>query len=380
MAADTDDSDARATFEDVDWDALDTGPTDLPARTIAQAGVLLAWLAAVVYDYLVIPGRPIVPGWALDAVDWLFVLVLIAAFFNVVVPLYTNARMTAYYWRQFRKNPAAVASLAFLIVMFAVGLIGPLLFEPPSLSFGDAYRPPVGLTAEPRGEPVTGTWEHPLGTDHNGRDMLKLVVFGMRVSMEVGLISMVVAITLGTVVGTTAANFGGTVDELLMRYVDLQQSFPAFILLLLLIYLYGSELILIILLYGFLSWESTARLVRSEALQRSEEAYVRAAEAAGASRAWVIRRHLIPNVSSTVITAATLSIPLFILGEASLSFLGFSDPNVFSWGKVIAGGRDDLRTAPWIATIPGLFLFCTVLAFNFVGDALRDAIDPRQEH
>jgi peptide/nickel transport system permease protein len=164
-----------------------------------------------------------------------------------------------------------------------------------------------------------------------------------------------------------------------MRYVDLQQTFPVFILLVLLTYLYGASLLLIILLYGVFGWEGTARLVRSEALQRREEAYIRAAESAGASRLWLIRRHLIPNVSSTVITAATLSIPVFILGEASLSFLGFGDPETFSWGRTINAGRSDLDSAWWISTIPGFVLFLTILAFNFVGDALRDATDPRSE-
>jgi len=218
---------------------------------------------------------------------------------------------------------------------------------------------------------------YPLGTDAQGRPLGHLVVYGMRVSMEVGLVSAALAITIGTVVGATAAHFGGAVDEVLMRYVDLQQTFPVFVLLLLLVYLYGPSLLIVVGLYGLFGWEGTGRLVRSEALQRSQEAYVRAAEAAGAGRWWIVRRHLIPNVSSTVITAATLSIPVFILGEATLAFLGFSDPQVFSWGRTIAAGRGDLATAPWISTLPGLFLFLTVLAFNFVGDALRDAIDPR---
>jgi ABC-type dipeptide/oligopeptide/nickel transport systems, permease components len=223
------------------------------------------------------------------------------------------------------------------------------------------------------------SWEHALGTDAQGRQLWHLIVYGMRVSFEVGLIAMTLAITIGTIVGSVAAYFGGYVDEILMRYVDLQQTFPVFILLLLLIYLYGASLFLIIVLYGVFGWEGTARLVRSEALQRTEEAYSRAAEAAGASRLWVVRQHIIPNVSSTVITAATLSIPVFILGEASLSFLGFGDPETFSWGRTINAGRSDLDNAWWISTIPGLFLFFTVLAFNFIGDALRDAIDPRSD-
>jgi peptide/nickel transport system permease protein len=270
-----------------------------------------------------------------------------------------------------------VLSLGYLAVVFVLGLVGPVVLRDPSIAFPEKLLPPAGVTAAPQGEPVTGTLEHPLGTDHQGRDVLRLLVFGMRVSMEVGLLVAGIAVTIGTAVGTTAAHVGGYVDEALMRYVDLQQSFPVFILLLLVVYLFGPELVLIVLVYGFLSWEGTARLVRSEALQRQEAAYVRAAEAAGASRWWVVRRHLVPNVSSTVITNATLLVPAAILAEAGLAFLGLSDPNVYSWGKLIASGRGYLATAPWIATAPGVVLFLTALAFNFVGDALRDATDPR---
>ncbi|MFB6280904.1 MAG: ABC transporter permease [Haloferacaceae archaeon] len=363
-----------ATFEGIDWAAVDrdrsTGIT--PAR-VAEAACFLVLLAALAYDYLVLANEvPTVGvvGWDVTGVEWLFMGVLILGAFHVVRPLARRPRMTAYYWREFRKNRAAVASLAFLGGVFVIGIVGPLIWAPPNetIDYAAAYRPPAL---------VGGSFEHALGTDAQGRPLWHLIVYGMRVSLEVGLIAMVLAISIGTVVGTAAAHFGGYVDEALMRYVDLQQTFPVFILLLLLIYLYGPSLLLIIGLYGLFGWEGTARLVRSEALQRTEEAYVRAAEAAGASRGWIIRRHLIPNVSSTVITAATLSIPVFILGEASLSFLGFGDPDVFSWGRTIAAGRSDLASAPWISTVPGVFLFLTVLAFNFVGDALRDAIDPR---
>ena len=337
----------RATFEAIDWESVDSASRGVSRRGLVQAGVYLLWLGLLLYDaFLLPPGRPTFSWWDVSAVEWVFVLVLAAAAFNVAVPLYENTRMTRYYWRQFRKNKAAVASMGFLTVIFVVGLVGPALLEPPQLVFGDAYTPPVGMTASPTGQSVTGSWEHPLGTDAQGRDLLKLVVLGMRVSMEVGLITMAIAVSIGTLVGTVAAHFGGMVDEALMRYVDLQQSFPAFILLLLLVYLFGGSLIILIAVYGVLSWEGTARLVRSEALQRTEEPYIQAAEAAGASRLWIIRRHIVPNV--------------------------------FSWGQIIASGRGDLANAPWIATVPGVFLFFTILAFNFVGDALNDAIDPRR--
>jgi peptide/nickel transport system permease protein len=224
-----------------------------------------------------------------------------------------------------------------------------------------------------------GTMAHPLGTTGDGKDILVLVIYGMQVSMKVGLISTLLVVTIGTAVGTVAAYGGGLVDELLMRYVDIQLVFPAFFLYLLLTYLFGGSLFMFIVIFGLTGWGSIARLVRSEALQRAEEEYITAARSAGAGTLYVIRRHLVPNVSNSVITAATLLIPGFILFEASLSFLSLGDPTVPSWGQVIANGRSDLSTAWWISTFPGIFLFTTILAFNFMGDALRDALDPRQE-
>lgn len=372
------------TFEDIDWSAVDVETTGVSKRLLAQLLTLVLWASAVLYDYLAVEeGKALVLNWDVTSIDFLFILTLVLLFFNAVLPLWDNKRMTKYYWGEFRKNKAAVLSLVYLSVIFVVGTVGPILISetvgPPQLNLGETYLPPVGFTAAPEGVTVTGTWAHPLGTNGQGMDILKLMVYGMRVSMEVGLISMLIAITIATVVGTVAAYFGGVVDEVLMRYVDLQQTFPSFLLLILLVYLFGGSLLMIILLYGFLTWGGIARLVRSEALQRGEEEFIQAAENTGASEWWIIRRHLIPNVSSTAITAATLLIPSFILGEASLSFLGLGDPNVYSWGQVIASGRSSLAEAPWIATVPGVLLFFTVLGLNFLGDALRDALDPRQE-
>jgi peptide/nickel transport system permease protein len=364
------------TFDSIDWDGIDTADRGVSRLAIVEAATFLGTAVAFAYDYLVVPeGDPLVLGWNVTSVEWLFLVVLLLGLFHVAVPLARNRRMTAYYWRQFSKNRLAVASGGYLGLVFLIGVFGPIVWAAPNetIDYGAAYAPPVFLGGD------LASFEHAFGTDAQGRHLWHLIVYGIRVSFEVGLIATALAITIGTVVGATAANFGGYVDELLMRYVDLQQTFPVFILLVLLIYLYEASLLLIIVLYGLFGWEGTARLVRSEALQRTEEAYVRAAEAAGGSRWWIVRRHIIPNVSSTVITAATLSIPVFILGEATLSFLGFGDPSTFSWGRTINAGRSDLDSAWWISTIPGLVLFLTVLAFNFVGDALRDAVDPRSD-
>jgi len=383
-----------ATFDEIDWDEVRSSRSVGVGRdTIAQLVAMASLAVGLVWDYILLGNETPtinvtdIPGlnwlaWDVLSVEWLFLLTLILIVFNVALPLYRNKRLTAYYWRQFKKNKAAVAALIYLGFAIFVGIVGPVVMSEPSTgieTLKNAYKPPVYLTAAPQGDPVTGTWEHPLGTNAAGIGMLKLVVFGMRVSLEVGLIATMLSVTTGTIVGATAAHMGGMVDEVLMRYVDLQATFPTFLLLILLIYLYGGSLFIIILLFGFFSWEGTARLVRSEALQRTEESYVQASEAAGASQAWIIRRHIIPNVSSTVITNATLAIPSFVLQEAALSFLGFADDDIYSWGQVISSGRGDLATAPWIATIPGIALFFTVLAFNYVGDAVNDAVDPRRD-
>lgn len=365
----------RTTFKDVDWDEEGGEISTVSRPLLFQLGTYVVLIVGALYDLLVTAGDPFLGLVEISSVDWLFFITLAFGFYNIVVPLAKNRRLTAYYWHQFKKNRAAVAALMFVLVMFGIGLVGPMFMDAPRVDIFNAYQAPVGFE---NADGQEGTWDNPLGTNHQGEDILTLVVYGMRVSLYVGLIATFVSIVLATVVGTTAAHFGGMVDEVLMRYVDVQATFPTFLLLLLLIYLYGGSLLMIIMLYGFFGWENIARLIRSEALQRTEESYVQAAEAAGGSQAWIVRRHIIPNVSSTAITAATLLIPAYILGEASLSFLGFTDEFV-SWGKVISDGRRDLDTAWWIATAPGLFLFSTVLAFNYVGDAIRDATDPRQD-
>lgn len=380
----------KETFETVDWDEADGGRR-LPRRTAAFVAALVAAVVAAAYDLVLTPETPTAAALGVDlsAIDWMYVVTLLVLFFYVVLPLYEDRRMTAYYWREFRKNRAAVAGLVYLSFVFVVGLVGPAFIEPPTVEPSLQYQPPVfgsvdaavpiDCVGEETGGLCHGTWEHPLGTTGEGKDILTMVVYGMLVSMQIGLASTLVVVTVASVVGITAAYFGGMVDEALMRYVDLQITFPSFFLYLLATYLFGGSLFLMVLIFGLLGWGGVARIVRSEALQRREEEFVLAAKAAGAGGAWTMRKHLLPNVSNSVITAASLLIPGFILFEAALAFLGLGDPTVPSWGQVIADGRDDLSRAWWISTLPGFFLFFTILAFNFLGDALRDALDPRQE-
>lgn len=409
----------RQTFEDVDWEQVDTGRSSRSRREIAwlitvsiySLGVfvdLVHRFAADVYVGVIgfasdTPARSLTaPSWLPEAapyefpllgtvggVDWLWWLTLLTGVFYIALPLYANKRMTRYYWQEFRKNTAAVASLGYLAVIFVIGLVVPMFLSLPEVNPLLAYQPPVWDTVPNSVPPQCvgevsnglchGTWQHPFGTTHQGKDILVSVIYGMEISMQVGLIGMFLTLLIASTVGLSAAYFGGRVDELLMRYVDIQITFPTFFLYLLVVYLLGGSLFLIIVIFAIFGWGGIARIVRSEALQRREAEYVLAAEGAGASSRWTIRRHLLPNVSNSVITAATLIIPGLILAEAALAFLGLGDPQIPSWGEIIADGRSDLDRAWWISTLPGFFLFFTILSFNFLGDALRDALDPRQE-
>lgn len=325
-------------------------------------------------------------------VDWLWVITLLLLLNYGARPLYENPRMTKQYWKEFRKNKAAVISSIYLTVIFLVGLVGSRFIEAPRHNPGLENQPPIGLdipsfatgvecpggrTDTPDGQLCQGSWEHPLGTTPFGEDILAGIIHGMEVSMQVGLIATMISITVSATVALTAAYYGGIVDEILMRYVDIQLTFPTFFLFLLLAYTIGGSLFILIMIFGFFGWGGYARIMRAEALQRREETYMTAAKSAGASTLWSIRRHLLPNISNSIITAASLAIPALILAEAAIAFLGLGDPTTPSWGRIIAEGRDELGRAWWTSTLPGIFLFFTVLAFNFLGDALRDALDPR---
>jgi peptide/nickel transport system permease protein len=380
-------------FDSVDWEEIGGG-RELTTNFIGVAVSVGALFVLVLYDVFVVPGDTptfAAVGWGYDVtgLDWLFALSLVLFGFYGVLPLYQNARMTRYYWREFRRNRPAVASLAFLTAVFVIGLLGPLFIPSPTVDLFAKYQPPVGFEVARTyvvncAGPVVdgacqGTWQYPLGTTQNGRDIFRMIVYGMQVTMKLAFVATLIVIVIGTAVGTVSAYMGGMVDEVLMRYVDIQQSFPTLILYLLVVYTYGGSLLLLVLLFGLFSWEGTARYVRSNALAKTEEEYIKAVQLSGASVYRVIRRHIIPNTTSSIVTDLTLLIPGFLLAEAQLAFLGLGDSTVPSWGQLIAAGRSDLSFAPWITLMPGFVLFFTILAFNFLGDALLDAINPEAQ-
>ncbi|MBM3148454.1 MAG: ABC transporter permease [Chloroflexi bacterium] len=301
-----------------------------------------------------------------------------------------GGRLAGYYWQRTRRNKLAIAGLAFIIFLIFLALFGPFFtMDPTEVNFDEKNLPPIGFSIEKSIYDINtdeftttiirGTWKHPLGTDNKGRDLLAMIVSGARISLLVGLIATGMAIILGTIIGVLSAYSGGWVDNALMRFTDIMMTFPFFLLLVLIVFIFGHSLIFIVLAIGLTGWTGTARLIRSESLSLRTREFVTAARAIGASDRRVIFRHLIPNVMSLIIVITTLSIPGVIMAEAALSFIGLGDPTWTSWGIILSAGQHTLDTAWWIAVGPGIMLFLTVLAFNFLGDGLRDAFDPKSK-
>lgn len=324
-----------------------------------------------------------------DLLDLLFLFTLFLFLWYIVLPLVQNPRMTKYYWSEFKRNRPAVISLIWLLIVFVLGLLGPFFVPEPTFDVMTGRQPPVfgsisdGNVATCVGDVVDGrcqgTWEHPLGTTSGGRDVLDSVLHGMTISMQIAFITTTVVAAIGISFGTVSAYSGGWIDEILMRFVDVVISFPTLPFYLLILYSFGASLAMFILVFAVFAWGGTARYVRSKALSISEEEYIKASRISGASTTRVIRSHVVPNTASSIITQLTLLIPLFLLAEAQIAFLGLGDSEVPSWGQLISQGRSDLAIAPWIVLVPGIALFLTILAFNFLGDALLDALNPEAE-
>ncbi|HVH13017.1 MAG TPA: oligopeptide ABC transporter permease [Longimicrobium sp.] len=271
--------------------------------------------------------------------------------------------------RHFKKNKLAMAGLAVMIVLYLVTLLTPLIAP---------YDPAA------QGDIITSRYlapsaEHWLGTDKFGRDILSRVLYGARISLSIGFVAVGISMTLGTLIGAVAGYFGGWVDSVLMRFTDMMLAFPRLVLLIVVIAVFEAPSIwLVVVVLGLTGWMGTSRIVRGEVLSLREREFVQAARALGMGDLRIILRHVVPNTMAPVIVSATLGIGLTILTEASLSFLGLGvQPPTPSWGNMVADGRDALTEAWWIATFPGLAIVLTVVAFNLLGDGLRDALDPR---
>ncbi len=219
---------------------------------------------------------------------------------------------------------------------------------------------------------------HPMGTDSLGRDLLTRILYGGRVSLAIGVLATVTAIAIGTTLGGIAGYYGRWIDGLLMRFVDAVRSIPRLFLLILFSVFFGGKLLTVILVLGALSWTTTARLVRAMFLSLKERDFVLAARAVGARDRDIMVRHILPNAIAPVIVAATLGVAATIIAESTLSFLGLGvQPPVPTWGNMLKDATTDMGKAPWVAIFPGVAIFLAVVAINFIGDGLRDALDPR---
>ncbi|MBN1825713.1 MAG: ABC transporter permease [Candidatus Eisenbacteria bacterium] len=268
---------------------------------------------------------------------------------------------------RFRDNRLALAGLVAMGVLYAGALFTPLL----------ATGSPSAQNIE-TGRHLAPSADHPLGTDKFGRDVWTRILYGSRVSLTIGFVSVAIAISIGTLVGAVTGYFRGWVDGVLMRLTDVLLAFPRLVLLLAVIALFRPSIFLLVAVLGATGWMGTARIVRGEVLSLREREFVLAARALGYRAPRVIVRHILPNLVAPIVVAATLNIGHTIILEASLSFLGLGvQPPAASWGSMINDGRDALLGAWWVATFPGLAIVGTVIAFNLVGDGLRDALDPR---
>jgi peptide/nickel transport system permease protein len=271
--------------------------------------------------------------------------------------------------RQLRRNRMAMAGLGVIGALYLLALLTLLLAPFDPVAQGDIVATRF----------LAPSATHPMGTDRFGRDIFSRVLYGARISLSIGFIAMGIAVTLGTLLGALSGYLGGLVDAALMRFTDMMLSFPRLILLIVIIAMFDASIFLVVAVLGLTGWMGVARIVRGEVLSIREREFVQAAVALGMREHRIIFRHVIPNVLAPVIVFATLGIGSTILVEAGLSFLGLGvPPPTPSWGSIISEGRDSLLTAWWISTFPGLAIVFTVVAFNLLGDGLRDALDPRQ--
>src|SRR5881628_1833039 len=281
-------------------------------------------------------------------------------------------------FRRFRRHRLATLGAAVLFAMVVAVVAGPAIYRVPidDIDFKAKLRGP--------------SWAHPLGTDDLGQDLLARMLYGGRISLAVGVTAMLIAITVGVVIGAAAGQLGGAVDHTLMRVTDLFLSLPQLPLLLLMVYLFRDALraalgpevgvfVLIVAVIGGLRWMPVARLVRAQFLSLREKEFVEAARGLGAPPLRQVVRHILPNAMGPVIVAGSLDVAAAIIAESTLSFLGLGfPPDIPTWGRILFDAKDNLDFGPHWAFFPGTAIFLTVLSINYIGDGLRDALDPRK--
>lgn len=313
-------------------------------------------------------------------------------------------------WHQFKKNKSAVAALVIVSCLFVVAIFAPLIANDRPLLMrykGEWYLPAVHLSKDlkdvdfrilengkdifilkapipfsPNSYDLSRILEgpslaHPFGTDGEGRDVLSQLVWGSRVSISVGFVAVGIAVIIGILFGVLAGYYGGVIDLIVSRLIEVMMCFPTFFLILAVLAFIGPSIYNIMIVIGLTSWTGVARLVRGECLKLRSREFVVAARVAGAGARRIVFRHLLPNAVSPVLVSATFGVASAILVEASLSFLGFGvPPSTASWGSILSQAQDFMDVAWWLTLAPGFAIFATITAYNLVGEAFRDAIDP----
>lgn len=269
--------------------------------------------------------------------------------------------------RRLMRNKAAVAGMLTLAFLVLAAVVGPWLspFTYDQVNKSDVWLPPL----------ANG---HLMGSDALGRDLLTRLLIGLRVSLAIGFVATFVSLVIGVAWGAVAGYVGGKLDEVMMRFVDVLYSLPFIFFVILLMVTFGSNIILIFVAIGAVEWLTMSRIVRGQTLTLKHKEFVEAARASGLHRGAIIARHIVPNLLGPVVVYVTLTIPAVILAESFLSFLGLGvQPPMASLGALIAGGASDMELAPWLLIFPSIVMVTTLMSFNFIGDGLRDAIDPK---
>jgi len=283
--------------------------------------------------------------------------------------------------RRLFANKAAVTAMILLGLLFLMAIAGPWLSPHGFNEQNYAYTSGAPTLSAPTEE--GGTTFYLFGTDANGRDIFSRTWIGARVSLAIGFVATAVSLVIGVVYGATAGFIGGRVDNLMMRIVDILYSIPHMFIFIILLVVFGRSggwpnLLMLFAVIGALEWLTMGRIVRGQTLSVKEKEFIEAAEAAGVSNWTMIRRHIVPNVLGPVVVYMTLTVPGVILIESFLSFLGLGvQEPLTSWGRLISEGAQEMETAPWMLLFPVLFMAVTLFCFNFIGDGLRDALDPK---
>ena len=269
-------------------------------------------------------------------------------------------------WNIFKKNKLGVFCLVVVVLLVLVAIFAPLLapYNPDAQELTNMLKPPSP--------------EHLFGTDEYGRDILSRIIYGCRVSLSVGVVSQIIALVIGFFAGVCAGYFGGKVDAVISFVIQVFSSFPFLLFAIVIMYALGQGLVNLYVALGLLGWASTARLVRGDVMRLKGSEYIQSCILSGGKSWRIIMRHLLPNCVSTLIVTTTLGIPSAIMSEASLSFLGLGvQPPMSSWGQMINAAQPSIQSSTYYSVIPGIAIIITVMAFNLLGDALRDALDPK---